>query len=550
MTKLTGPASFLKAKAATLSAVGEVVKTVGKVGEFFIVTVWVDGKVAFEMIFSSLSAVGNLHIYPSIPPGKVKVTLSSKIYNLNGYHRSGTVRIPFTISPNRRDVEIVQTANGLHVHARKARARALTRKRVNSPTRMKRTSTKRPASEVQTTPFPNTYVDDYGFHNSGTDNVITYQRAFSGTVTPGFRWKKKSQLPINPYSLLLMNAKDSGYYTAQENPYGSGSVWTHNSYLYRHMGTWSGGPAVGSCDHDLTIRNRLIRKLSDKAGLDVNNVAQDFVQLDQTLKMVKTTCDRVTRAFTAVKKFDLPSAISALWGSKTPVYRRGGGVKLTGRSAADNWLELQYGWKPLLQDVKGAFASLATMVTQDGRVSSVSSSVHAQKSEINPLFLDFNVNGVRPKCGLWMQFTTTDIKIKCRYRVDDRMKAFLAQTGFTNPLNLAWEVIPYSFVVDWFLPIGAFLETLSSWDGLTFIDGLETRFTRQNTYGMADYNGADQHNPPWDYVIRGAFSVEKLRYDRICLSAFPSARLPSFKNPLGVVHAANALALMRSAFKH
>ena len=34
--------------------------------------------------------------------------------------------------------------------------------------------------------------------------------------------------------------------------------------------------------------------------------------------------------------------------------------------------------------------------------------------------------------------------------------------GLTDPLSVAWELIPYSFVVDWFYPIGTYLENLNT----------------------------------------------------------------------------------------
>lgn len=40
--------------------------------------------------------------------------------------------------------------------------------------------------------------------------------------------------------------------------------------------------------------------------------------------------------------------------------------------------------------------------------------------------------------------------------------------GFTNPAAVLWEATPFSFVVDWFLPIGDYLKTL---DGST-LNGL------------------------------------------------------------------------------
>jgi hypothetical protein len=164
-------------------------------------------------------------------------------------------------------------------------------------------------------------------------------------------------------------------------------------------------------------------------------------------------------------------------------------------------------------------------------------------------------NVVDPKSGSGMvvgthtvdSFTTT--KYVLRYKIDDKLKAFLAQTGFTNPVNLVWEIIPFSFVVDWFIPIGPYLETLSSWDGLVFLDGSKTNFTRGTVLSAVDasltFSGIN-----WEH--HGRFRRQTILLDRTKLTSFPTAKMPSgFKNGLAsVTHATNALALLRAAFKH
>jgi len=40
--------------------------------------------------------------------------------------------------------------------------------------------------------------------------------------------------------------------------------------------------------------------------------------------------------------------------------------------------------------------------------------------------------------------------------------------GLVDPVQIAWEVVPYSFVVDWFLPIGTYL---SAWQMIPKLKG-------------------------------------------------------------------------------
>jgi hypothetical protein len=131
--------------------------------------------------------------------------------------------------------------------------------------------------------------------------------------------------------------------------------------------------------------------------------------------------------------------------------------------------------------------------------------------------------------------------------MDQHLTSFLAQTGFTNPINLAWEVVPYSFVVDWFIPIGPWLETLNAWQGLVFRDGYITTFVRQNTTSTLAWSG--KLGPTSTGVRSGGMSREYVFLQRGKLTTFPAGRFPSLKNPFSVDHILNGLALLRTAFR-
>ena len=77
------------------------------------------------------------------------------------------------------------------------------------------------------------------------------------------------------------------------------------------------------------------------------------------------------------------------------------------------------------------------------------------------------------------------------------------QLGLLNPVSLAWELVPWSFVVDWVLPIGSVLSALSAPAGLIFIDGsLSARTSAEGPYTQVcfwpgysndSWNAVNQH---------------------------------------------------------
>jgi hypothetical protein len=255
--------------------------------------------------------------------------------------------------------------------------------------------------------------------------------------------------------------------------------------------------------------------------------------------MVKNTAARLTGSVRALRRGNIPGAITALWQGKKPRFRKGGGPSVK-KGLADNWLELQYGWKPLLQDIKGSAENLARLQLDDRVVCQIKSSAKIVSSSKEPILFNSKVVGNR----LWDR--TTHIKFGMRYKVDSVLGAFISQSGFTNPLNLAWEVLPFSFVVDWFIGVGPYLESLNSWDGLTFLDGYETRFTRENfrsSYMWSMWLSSAHADGGSGFTRSNA-----IRLDRIKLTSFPSLRPPSFKNPFSTQHALNALALLKVTF--
>lgn len=112
---------------------------------------------------------------------------------------------------------------------------------------------------------------------------------------------------------------------------------------------------------------------------------------------------------------------------------------------ANSWLEYQFGIKPLVNDIYGAIDAYhqklqaGTAVKSKGKYQSGS-------------------NGTTYRAG----YTAT---------VKNPTLRTLQQLGITNPALAAWELVPLSFVIDWFLPIGNLLQYLDATVGLTNVYG-------------------------------------------------------------------------------
>lgn len=108
-----------------------------------------------------------------------------------------------------------------------------------------------------------------------------------------------------------------------------------------------------------------------------------------------------------------------------------------------------------MSDIYGSIDACIKKI-REGQFLHVRSSITERKELIDNF-------GQLPYSRSWVFETTT--RGKARYLVKDATLKSLAQCGISNPLLLGWELIPYSFVVDWLFPVGEYLSALDALNG-------------------------------------------------------------------------------------
>lgn len=140
-----------------------------------------------------------------------------------------------------------------------------------------------------------------------------------------------------------------------------------------------------------------------------------------------------------------------------------------------NGLHLNYnfGWKPFLADVKNTFRGVSTFESRLNKfLQEQDSSIyrHVSKGQVTTAFdeswtLPWNTNFRARVAGTIT--TTHSAGFRFSYhspydRGELNWRGMLDTLGLhVNPSNI-WAVLPWSFVVDWFVDVGGALDTLSS----------------------------------------------------------------------------------------
>jgi hypothetical protein len=379
-----------------------------------------------------------------------------------------------------------------------------------------------------------------------------YRRAWTGTVTPGFGGLKKAQLPVNPHTVDLAKTTWTPGYDLRRTYANPLTTYTNawGAYLY----PFTRSPVTQLDPFWVDVENAAISKLNAAANAGIQaNVALTMAEYRQFGSMVASTASRLTKSILALKKGQFTKAADALFDGSFKMQgttSRGFAIKpgnpTKSKSLARNWLELQYGWKPLLNDAREAARSLIAYAEDAKQSQSVIGS--ATRSRV----FKTGIKGPVPTAASIGQEIGT-VMLRCKFgitfKTDLNNFSLLSRLGFTNPINLVWELLPYSFVVDWFLPLGPYFESMSAPHSVLFEKGYKTRFGKQYLALDVSHNGPMPGALASELRSFAARTQLSVTLNRSILLGWPTARFPRLKNPLSEIHILNALALMRVAFK-
>lgn len=234
--------------------------------------------------------------------------------------------------------------------------------------------------------------------------------------------------------------------------------WNDYQMTYYWEGPQTGQTAnkvstTSSADLGWSLRDDMLleNKLVDAVRGHQFNLAVNVAQGKQLVNMVSNNIQKFGRALLYLKRGNFASAARTLG-----VRRRD--TKLKDKDISGRWLELQYGWLPALGDSYEAAKAFEAL--QEGRKSTVRVTHGVTKP------IEGSAAPSEYQCpGISEVFGTIE------YEMLEEI-SFARSLGLTDPFSVAWEIIPFSFVIDWFYPIGTFL------DNLAVLPSLKGRFRK------------------------------------------------------------------------
>lgn len=259
---------------------------------------------------------------------------------------------------------------------------------------------------------------------------------------------------------------------------------------------------------EIELQNKAINKLIEKFRDSSVNMAATFAERQSTIDMLGKRCNQAYTVLRALKRGRLDKAVRILKGGKQPVSKDSAGLRL----------EFAYGWAPLVGDI---YTLADKEFPPDPEVFlkvRVREAVYENKQfNYSNYVRNQEVSGsVRASAGV--------IAI-----MHSPLVASANSIGLVNPALVAWELVPFSFIVDWFLPIGSYIDGLTAFSGYT----IKQKYVSSSKVIYSNVSTS---------LGGSVTTTEKTILRSISPRFTPNLR---FKNPISTGHALNALALIR-----
>ncbi len=225
----------------------------------------------------------------------------------------------------------------------------------------------------------------------------------------------------------------------------------------------NGGDAQGVANgvftrHSNAERIRCYSKFVDAIGPRALG-AVNLAERNQSLSMMANRTMQLVRFTRKLRRLDFVGAARELE-SPTPkkVSRH--------KSFANNWLEYHFGWEPLVKDIGAAIDFLQEPIKD----SFVRARTHSMVSDklVDAYGDVYYCSGTEQRSH---QVAYVLGRQSCLYQASvaiNNPNLYLANAlGFVNPATVAWELVPFSFVIDWFTNVSQFLASGTDMLGLT-----------------------------------------------------------------------------------
>lgn len=338
-----------------------------------------------------------------------------------------------------------------------------------------------------------------GYTNTGLVQPVS---SVSESMTKiGYRQRPPFTAPL-PYDVYGRSFVEVPHYNVQylyeiKNPNPSPGKWVTSQHFYNFYGDLAPVYPVVPTLPDPDPEGLLINEARIRAGEIHANILVTLKEWNKTCGMIRSRTKKVADVVDLVRKRNYDGAARLLGMRKPPERVR------DGRAWADNFLEYQYGWLPLVADTVGYAKFFASFLRDTPIV-------------VGKARVELETRGPEKVQSIPLGVTGWTLPVTSQSSVTERHQVILAfrlrssmfrelnQLGALHVPSAGWELTTLSFVWDWVFKVGDLLQSMDSLVGLEFLNGSYTRSARQ----VVTYTGGNvvRPYPPAGGIVKYAIT--------------------------------------------
>lgn len=282
-----------------------------------------------------------------------------------------------------------------------------------------------------------------------------------------------------------------------------------------------------------SLRNKLSTALrsTERAAL-----ALTIAGAEQSALMVAGRARSLMTSYSHLKRGDVKKAAAALRQPIPPHLRRVRPQTLR-KDASGAWLEWSFGWVPAYQDIHSAIDNMyASPAITPVRVSTKGNSMNFHQSSYRPHDGWGSYNIRRENHLVYQQYGACG----CSGVVENPALALASSLGLTNPTHVAWDAVPFSFVVDWFIPVGNALKSIDAFYGFrTWNEWSSVKVVGHREFHHSYLYSGGSYSNTIQYTVNRGFRGTSL----------PSVSRPQMRQSVGSLwQAITSVALLQQVF--
>lgn len=315
----------------------------------------------------------------------------------------------------------------------------------------------------------------------GKPTSLGFKPQWLNRTSTWYRQKRPYNLPLT-YKLRIdlvtkSVIEDPGYVLVSQSPY---------------------VPLASATSDRTAAYNKAYEKF--KGGLGESaSLSVSLAERKQAMSMIATRAGQLAGFARKLRKLDFVGAGRELGLTPDQVPK---GLRRKAKAFGNNYLEFHFGWSPLINDIGNAVEVL------QGGVPPCRVSGRGRISSKNTVYWNPQPPGQGSLSGWdWtLHDYITECKIVADVSVSDPNLWLANQLGFVNPATVLWELVPFSFVVDWFVNVSNFLSGYTDLLGLS-ITRASTTFARNGVF-TTDYGTYNTFQKRWITYQKGWKNTE------------------------------------------